>query len=391
MIKNWMAKQKAKGQLLKAFKTAEIGVERKFNDTTRFIYPKIQDVRFNYEKKTLTYVFTLPYGVNPKILKKKEYVFHQFFGKNIEIKGEIQTFTLTIFTQTLPKSIKYDYKKMNLKGKLPIPVGCDNNGEFYSYELTSHPHLLVAGETGSGKSTEVRSIITSLIQYKAPSSLHLFLCDLKMGDFHIFRNVEHVKSFDTNANELKITLTKLKAEMTKRGRQLLEHEVSHIDDLPSKLPYIILAIDEVALLKKEKDCMDIIEQISSIGRSLGVFLILSLQRPDAKLLDGKLKVNLTVRMAFRCADGINSRIVIDKVGAEKLEHTGRMLLKIQSERDVMEIQAPYLSIDKAKKILEPYKVNKVEGAKNQTYESHNETSETNEIDSIFGVLDDEKA
>ncbi|WP_404443410.1 DUF87 domain-containing protein [Sutcliffiella horikoshii] len=389
MIKNLIAKQKAKGQLLNAFKTAEIGVERKFNDTTRFIYPKIQDVRFNYEKKTLTYVFTLPYGVDPKILKKKEYVFQQFFSKNIEIKGEIKTFTLTIFTQTLPSTVKYDYKKMNLKGKLPIPVGLDKNGEFYFYELSTHPHLLLAGETGSGKSTEVRSIITSLIQYKAPSSLHLFLCDLKMGDFHIFRNVEHVKSFDTNANELKLTLTKLKAEMTKRGKKLLEHEVSHIDDLPSKLPYIILAIDEVALLKKEKECMDIIEQISSIGRSLGVFLILSMQRPDAKLLDGKLKVNLTVRMAFRCSDGINSRIVIDKVGAEKLDQTGRMLLKIQGERDLKEIQAPYLSIDKAKEILESYKVVKVEAVENQECDSLEGTSE--ESDSIFGVLDDEKA
>ncbi|UAL49735.1 cell division protein FtsK (plasmid) [Sutcliffiella horikoshii] len=386
MVKQWLVKQRAKGQLLQAFKAGEIGIPHKTGEQRLFRYPKINDIRFNYERKTLTYVFTLPYGVDPKILKKKEYVFQQFFSKSIELKGEIKTFTLTVFVTQFPNEVKYDYAAMKLKGKLPIPVGLDTNGAFYFYDMVKNPHLLIAGETGSGKSTQARSIITTLIQHLPPEDLHLYLCDLKLGDFHIFRKVEHVKSFDTEAVGLKTTLLGLKKLMKKRGMLLLKHEVSHIDDVPGKQPYIILAIDEVALLKKEKECMEIVEEISSIGRALGVFLILSMQRPDAKLLDGKLKINLTVRMAFRSADGINSRIVIDKVGAEKLEQTGRMLLKIQSERELKEIQAPYLTIEGAKMILEGYKV---QGEEN-LLEAKNEPLECEELERVddWGELDE---
>lgn len=360
MVKQWLIKQRAKGQLLQAFKAGEIGIPHKTGEQRLFRYPRINDIRFNYERKTLTYVFTLPYGVDPRLLKKKEYVFQQFFSQNIEIKGDIKTFTLTVFVAPLPKNVKYDYKEMGLKGKLPIPVGMDANGVFYYYDMVKNPHLLIAGETGSGKSTQNRSIITSLIQTLSSENLELYLCDLKLGDFHIFRKVEHVKAFDTEAVTLLRTLKYLKKVMKQRGKLLLKYEVSHIDDVPEKTPYIILAIDEVALLKKEKDCMEMVEEISSIGRALGVFLILSMQRPDAKLLDGKLKINLTVRMAFRCTDGINSRIVIDRGGAEKLDNVGRMLLKIQSERELKELQAPYLDIEDAKKILEPYKTQREE-------------------------------
>lgn len=359
-MKQWLIKQRAKGQLLQAFKAGGIGIPHKTGEQRLFKYPKINDIRFNYDRKTLTYVFTLPYGVDPKLLKKKEFVFHQFFSQHIEIKGEVKTFTLTVFVAPLPKNVKYDYKAMGLKGKLPIPVGMDANGAFYFYDMVKNPHLLIAGETGSGKSTQNRSIITSLIQTLSPEDLQLYLCDLKLGDFHIFRKVEHVKSFDTEAVELLRTLKYLKKVMKQRGKLLLKYEVSHIAAVPEHTPYIILAIDEVALLKKEKDCMEMVEEISSIGRALGVFLILSMQRPDAKLLDGKLKINLTVRMAFRCTDGINSRIVIDKVGAEKLDNVGRVLLKIQSERELKGLQAPYLDIEDAKKILEPYKTQREE-------------------------------
>lgn len=98
--------------------------------------------------------------------------------------------------------------------------------------------------------------------------------------------------------------------------------------------------------------MDILEEISSIGRSLGVFVILSMQRGDSKLLDGKLKVNLTVRMGFKTADKINSQI-IGVEGAEKLEHLGRMILKVNSKSQ--EIQSPFLQNDQAKLLLKDYK------------------------------------
>lgn len=119
----------------------------------------------------------------------------------------------------------------------------------------------------------------------------------------------------------------LQKEMQQRGDLLDQHEVSHISDLQKPPPFIVLCIDEVALLQKEKALMELVEEVSAIGRALGVFLILSMQRPDRKVLDGKLKNNLTVRMGFRCADLINSRI-IGTPGSEKLKTDGRMLLKM---------------------------------------------------------------
>jgi S-DNA-T family DNA segregation ATPase FtsK/SpoIIIE len=121
---------------------------------------------------------------------------------------------------------------------------------------------------------------------------------------------------------------------------------------------------------------------------------MSMQRPDAKVLDGKLKVNLTVRMAFRSADGINSRIIVDKVGAEKLDGNGRMLLKIQSEKELKEIQAPYLTIEGAKKILERYKSFVSENPSKGEYKPYKEMSnfvvrDLVEVDeNVFGVLEE---
>jgi DNA segregation ATPase FtsK/SpoIIIE, S-DNA-T family len=388
MLKEWIAKQKAKAALLNVFKSGEIRISYKSGSKTHFIYPKIHSIKFDYNKKTLTYVFSLPTGLDPKTLKKKEFCFHQVFGKNIEIKGEIKTFVLTVFVSPIPSVLRYEYEQFetHFEGlKIPIICGIDGNGKIIAYDLIEHPHLLIAGETGSGKSTQLRSILTTIIQAKKPEEIELFLCDLKRSEFHIFRRVQHVKGVFVRPEELLSVLSSVRSEMKKRGDMLDEAELSHIDDLPEKLPYVIVAIDEVALLKKEKKIMEIIEEISAIGRALGVFLILSMQRPDAEVLDGKLKNNLTVRMGFRCADLINSRI-IGTPGSEKLKEKGRMLLKLQSFEKLQEIQAPYLTIEEAKKILEGYKY---QGEENQPERALDTLNSIHvKEDDIFGVLDE---
>ncbi|RJR23617.1 DNA translocase FtsK [Candidatus Microgenomates bacterium] len=394
MVKQWLIKQRAKGELLKVFRTAEIGISHGSGDKKLFKYPKVNAVRFNYERKTLTYVFTVPTGVDPKLIQKKRYVFEQVFTKNIEIKGDLKTFTLTVFVTSFPDELTYNYEAMKLKGKLPIPVGMDTNGNFVSYDMTEFPHLLIAGETGSGKSTQLRSILVTLIQSKKSTELELYLGDLKRSEFHIFRNVQNVKKTAVSSDELSLILRYIRREITRRGDLLDEYELAHVDDLKPKLPYIIVAIDEVALLKGDKENMQILEEISAVGRALGIFLIMSMQRPDAKVLDGKLKVNLTVRMAFRSADGINSRIIVDKPGAEKLEGNGRMLLKIQSEKELKEIQAPYLTIEGAKKILEGYKSFVSENASKAKNKPDKDLSnfvvkDLVEVDdNVFGVLEE---
>ncbi|MBK5482986.1 DNA translocase FtsK [Peribacillus sp. TH16] len=385
-MKMWLAKQKAKAELLKAFRNGEIGNHYSYSSNSGLIYPKIHSVQFDNKKKTLMYVFTLPTGMDPKEVMKKEYCFKQVFGERIELKGDIKKFTLTVFTAPIPNLVRYKaerFVEQAKNAKLPIVCGVDMNGQNVVYDMVEHPHLLIAGETGSGKSTQLRSILTSLITMIDPKRLQLFLCDLKRSEFHLFRRIEHVEAVLVSPVDMLPMLIHLREETTKRGDLLDAHEVAHIDDLPDPPPYIILCIDEVALLKKEKKIMDIIEEISAIGRALGIYLILSMQRPDAKLLEGALKNNLTVRMGFKCADLINARI-IGTPGSEKIKQDGRMLLKLQGQDELKEIQAPYLVVKEAKKILESHKY---PVTKNTEKGPSKRSDDPEIIDTIFEVLD----
>lgn len=391
MIKNWLAKQQAKAALIQVFKSSEIGINYSYGQNNGMVYPKIRSVAFDYDKKTVKYSFSLPTGLDPKEVKKKEYCFKQVFGQHIELKGEIKEFSLTVFVSVLPSVLKYDYKSYIPyfhRKALPMVAGMNINGQLIVYDMVKNPHLLIAGETGSGKSTQLRSILTTLIQTVQPKQLELYLCDLKRSEFHLFRHIEHVRGLFNSAKEMLPMLKYLQNEMRRRGDLLDHHEVAHIDDLKEKPPYIVLCIDEVALLQKENKLMELVEEISAIGRALGVFLILSMQRPDSKVLDGKLKNNLTVRMGFKCADLINSRI-IGTPGSEKLKREGRMLLKIPIFSELIEIQSLYLTLDKAKNILKTYKSIKTKEPKMTHSKPFNDVFETKENENgIFEVLDE---
>ncbi|WP_180956493.1 FtsK/SpoIIIE domain-containing protein [Bacillus canaveralius] len=334
-------------QLISAFKSAGLYL----GNEEQPIFPKIHSVIIDDRSTKLT--FSLRTGMDPNLIKKKMYVFHQKFGKNTQIKGEIKTFQLTVYAAGIPSSLLYDYEKYValFKGlSIPIVAGMDLNGNMVVFDLVKNPHLLIAGETGSGKSTQLRSILTTLIKTLPPERLQLYLCDLKHSEFHVFRQIEHVQGVFVTAKEMMPVFTLIQGEMKRRGDLLDHHELSHVDDLPDPPPYIVVCIDEVALLQKEKSLMELVEEVSAIGRALGVFLILSMQRPDSKVLDGKLKNNLTVRMGFKCADLINSRIV-GTPGSEKLKEEGRFLIKLPAFSENKELQAPFLSLDMAKKLL----------------------------------------
>jgi S-DNA-T family DNA segregation ATPase FtsK/SpoIIIE len=354
-LKKKYGKRKLIENLAKAFRNGQL--YKKIGDME--VYPYL--LRLEQKADKLTIVFTVPKGLDPDEFVKNDYVFKQHFGKYINLNVNETRIILTVYPAGLPSKFKYDYEKVisGIEGKVPIVCGQSLEGNIKMFDLVTHPHILISGETGSGKSSEIRSILTTLIKHKDPKELRLVLGDLKRSEFHLFKQIEHVDSVCHSADELRPHLKKIKREMVKRGNKLDAAGVNSINDLKEKLPYIIVCIDEVVLLKKETDIMDILEEISSIGRSLGVFIILSMQRPDAKLLDGKLKVNLTVRMGFMTADSTNSKI-IGTPGSEKLNTPGRMLLKINSTLE--EFQCPWLDNEKAKRILQPYKVEKIKDA-----------------------------
>lgn len=318
------------------------------------IPPVVKSVKLYLDRKEAT--FMLPVGSDPNEVLKKLWVFQQVFGLETELSMiDARTLSMSVYSSAIQM---FDYNAEEIENyvrehkiKLPVYVGKDRRG-LVVYDMVEHPHLLVAGETGSGKSAALRSILTTMI--RNTDKLDLYCADLKQAEFHLFKGIAQAVVYETH--DVFALVTMIRVESKRRGSLLEKAGVAHIDDLKEeeRPNYIVLAVDEVALLKKEKKIMDGIEELSSIGRALGIFILLSMQRPDAQVLDGKLKQNLTVRMALKHADVTNSRITIDSWEAAKIKDSekGRMVLKMNGLRYV---QGPNLTVPDAKELLSRYK------------------------------------
>jgi S-DNA-T family DNA segregation ATPase FtsK/SpoIIIE len=391
MTYNNMPQTQIRKQMIKCFQAGGIYLTLKNKKFDQKVFPTISRVSFLSDRMQVAFI--LPTGLDPKEVMKHDWAFKQVFGNQIKLEGDSKYFTLMVYPKPIEMfSYKYD-QLVNIitQQKLPIIAG-QSRESFMSYDMVEHPHLLIAGETGAGKSTQLRSILTFFMQHLTPDQLQLYMADMKMSEFHLFKHMPHVQYNETNEKKVYAFLVKIEHEMKRRGKLLNDNEQAHIDDLPSehKLPYIVVCIDEFALLKKEKKTMELVEEISSIGRALGVFLILSCLRPDAEIMDGKLKQNLTVRMAFRAADAINSRIVIGTDGAEQIKQSqkGLMLLKLDG---LHYVQAPYLGLKEAKEILDPLKVKIDEGTRQSDHSESREIpcieSGPSSVDTLQGITE----
>src|SRR5690606_36990672 len=345
-------KLQSRRKLIKTFDSA--GLYLKFGDNR--IYPRIRSVKCTDD--STEFVFTLPNGLDPAIIRKNYFAFVQHFGKSIELDGEYKRFTLSIRTKK-PASLTYNFDEIQpiiSEHKLGVICGIDRGGQYVSFDMTKQPHILIAGETGSGKSTQLRSILTTLIKAKRPNELELYLGDCKKSEFHIFKKVEHVKCVLSSGRDIARMLKHIKKELDERSDLTEVFEVSHIDDIPieHKRHYIVVCIDEFVMLRKDESVMEILTEFVAIGRTLGVFAILSMQRPNSGVLDTTIRANLSVSMGFKLRDKVEARIV-NTPNAEKLETSGRFIMNSDK---LYELQAPYLEQEDAKKLLEPFMVSK---------------------------------
>lgn len=389
---NWLEKQRVKGKLKKAFRAAEITIKTKVNKEERHIYPKVVSVEGL--KDRLQVVFYLLNGTDPKKLTKNEVCFKQIFGKNAEIEtDDIKKCVLNVYKESMPKEVKYDYNKIYelIEGmKLPIVCGVDRRGQYEVFDAVENGEMngLISGEPGAGKSTQLRQIITTWIKYLPPERLELYLADLKLTEFHIFSRVAHLKSpICENVAQLRTVVAKIKKEMTTRGKLIKKYEVSHVDELPEseRLPYVALFIDEVVMLQGEDDIIKDLVQIVSLGRALGIFTSFSLQRPSFDILDTKIRALLSFRMGFRTADLKNSNI-IGTPGSEKIsqENRGRFILKRES---LQELQAPHLTLEKAKQLIKTFKVEKPVYEEEKEHEPKPQEQQQEDDNDLFGGLD----
>ena len=357
----------ARHKLIKCFKTAGIYRSFKTDSGDRKVFPKIHNIpNAGYDY----YVFTLPNGVDPKLLKKNFYVFQQFFGEGIYLDGDFKRFTLTIRESKKIQEIAYDYTALleiikNEQILMPIVCGGDETGKLRIYDATNSPNLLIYGEPGSGKSSILHVILSTLIQYFSPSQLQIFASDFKMSELNLYEGVEHVKSISYLTKEFGPALKHLKKELIQRGELLKKYRVRHINKLPEaeKPPYIVLCVDEFVMIKDD-DIMTDLLQIASLGRAYGIYLILSMQRPSHKILSTDVRGLLSVRMGFRTVDKRNA-LIGETPGSEKIskDQPGTFLLNLD---ELAELRAPYLNETKTEDILINFKS---EDWKNHNYKA----------------------
>lgn len=386
-IKRLVTKTNAKSTLLSAFNAGQIYLSKKNSGGKELRrYPKVHSVDI-YDDST-RFVFTLPNGFDPKEISKKEYAFRQVFGRHLEMKGDLKRFVLTVYKSGMPTEFKYSYdeiKEAIKDAKLPIVCGKDRNGQLVTYDMRDIPHLLIGGATGSGKSTQLRQLLTTLILSLPPNKLELYLADCKKAEFHIFRNIEHVKANVVLERNITDMLAHIKTEMDARSDLLDVFGVAHIDDLPAeqRRPYIVCCIDEFVMLRNSKEIASKLIELTALGRALGIFVILSMQRPVKDVLDTTIRSNLNVAMGFRVRDAIESR-VLNTPGSEKIDVPGRFYM--DTNGIMSEIQSPLMSVDEAKKLLEPFRVAPSE-AKDITEVV--DKDEPKQIESIFGQWEED--
>lgn len=219
---------------------------------------------------------------------------------------------------------------------LPVALGKTTDDLPYVLDITDTPHLLIAGQTGSGKSVGLNSILVSMLLTKTPDELRLMLIDPKRVELQPYESVPHLLCpVLTELDEITKGLSWVLEEMDNRYKKFSILGVRNIEGynekIPSnlKIPHIIIVIDEFAdlMLASKKTIETTIIRIAQKARATGISLILATQRPSIAVVTGLIKANFPTRISFRVSSQVDSKIILDKIGAEKLLGNGDMLFK----------------------------------------------------------------
>jgi len=247
-----------------------------------------------------------------------------------------------------------------LTGPLSFVIGKDIAGVPIVGDLAKMPHLLVAGQTGSGKSVMINDIITSLLYRNSPSDLKLILVDPKQVELTPYNEIPHLLTPVINEPEKCISALKWAvAEMERRLRALAEAGKRNINEYNNAkneegMPYIVIVIDELAdlMMMAARDVEALVVRLAQKARASGIHLVLATQRPSVDVITGLIKANVPARIAFTTASQVDSRTIIDQIGAEKLLGQGDMLLLTADMPKPKRIQAAFISDDETLKVTD---------------------------------------
>lgn len=251
----------------------------------------------------------------------------------------------------------------NAKSELTIALGKDIVGAPFITDLKKLPHLLIAGTTGSGKSVGINAMVLSLLYRNSPQTLRLIMIDPKMLEFSIYNDIPHLLTpVITQPKQAIGVLDNLVAEMERRYKLMSQTKTKNIESYNEKmkalgeeiLPFIVVIIDELAdlMMTSGKDVEFSIGRLAQMARASGIHLIVATQRPSVDVVTGLIKANLPSRISFRVGQKIDSKVILDQMGAESLLGRGDMLFTPPSSPGLVRLHAPFASEEEIENIVE---------------------------------------
>ena len=312
----------------------------------------------NVGPRVTQYTLRAPGGVNlAKIAARDKELAYNLSAKTVRIEAPIpgtqligvEVPNIRAASVSLRGIIESEEWKSN-HDPLTFAVGKDISGKPVVADLASMPHLLIAGTTGSGKSVMTNTLIMSLLYRNAPSDMRLIIVDPKQVEMVAYNDIPHLLTpVITDTSKALSAMKWAVGEMDRRYSQMAEEKVKKIteynkkmeqkqkegakedDPNTAKMPYIVIVIDEMSdlMMQASKELEPLIVRIAQLGRAAGMHLVLATQKPIVKVITGLIKGNIPSRIAFRVTNSMESRIILDISGAEKLLGQGDMLLSTE--------------------------------------------------------------
>ncbi|ECR2945081.1 TPA: cell division protein FtsK [Campylobacter jejuni] len=251
----------------------------------------------------------------------------------------------------------------NAKSPLTIALGKDIVGNAFVTDLKKLPHLLIAGTTGSGKSVGINSMLLSLLYRNSPKTLRLMMIDPKMLEFSIYNDIPHLLTpVITDPKKAVNALSNMVAEMERRYRLMADAKTKNIENYNEKmkelggeeLPFIVVIIDELAdlMMTAGKDVEFYIGRLAQMARASGIHLIVATQRPSVDVVTGLIKANLPSRISYKVGQKIDSKVILDAMGAESLLGRGDCLFTPPGTSSIVRLHAPFASEFEIEKIVD---------------------------------------
>jgi len=244
--------------------------------------------------------------------------------------------------------------------ELPIALGVDTMGNAKVLNLADMPHLLIAGQTGSGKSVCLNVLILSLLYARKPEECKLILIDPKRVEMTCYQGIPHLKQpVVTEPENAMEVFEDLVHEMETRYRLLSENgvrKISSYNELKTveKMPYIVTVVDEMAdlMMTSGKELETAVVRLAQLGRAVGIHLVLATQKPVTKVITGLIKSNMTSRIAFQVATNMDSRVILDSSGAENLVGRGDMLALYPGVTEPVRLHGCWVSDAETQKVTD---------------------------------------